>query len=183
MDGQLSIGSRSYGSQFYPIKKRNFSPAAVAPILLYGHTTFMLTKYIEKKLDGNCTNMLGAVLNKFWLQHPTKQHLYGHLPSISKTIQIRRTRHGAHCWRSKGKFRSYVFQWTPSNGWVSVGRPSWTYLQQLCTDKRCNLDDQQWAMDDRDEWWEKVEETWASGMIMMIYLKIISIYLGILEPI
>ena len=27
--------------------------------------------------------------------------LYSHLPPITKTIQIRRTRHAGHCWRSK----------------------------------------------------------------------------------
>ena len=27
------------------------------------------------------------------IQHPTKQQLNGHLPPISKTIQIKRTRH------------------------------------------------------------------------------------------
>ncbi len=25
---------------------------------------------------------------------------YGHLPPITKTIQVRRTRHAGHCWRS-----------------------------------------------------------------------------------
>ena len=40
----------------------------------------MLTKQMEKKLGGNYTRMLWAVLNKSWRQHPTKQQLYGHLP-------------------------------------------------------------------------------------------------------
>ena len=35
---------------------------------------------MEKKLDGNYTRMLRAVLNKSWKQHPTKQQPYGHLP-------------------------------------------------------------------------------------------------------
>ena len=46
-------------------------------------------KRIVKKLDGNYTRMLRAVLNKSCRQHPTKQQLYGHLPPITKTIQIR----------------------------------------------------------------------------------------------
>ena len=33
----------------------------------------------------------------------------------------------------------------------SVGRPTRTYLQQLCTDTRCRLEEQPEAMDDRDE--------------------------------
>ena len=36
---------------------------------------------MEKKLDGNYTRMLRAILNKSWRQHATKQQqLYGHLP-------------------------------------------------------------------------------------------------------
>ena len=80
--------------------KRNFIQAAVASILLYGCTTWTLNKRTKKKLDRNCSRMLRAILNKSWRQHPIKQQLYGHLPPISKTIQIRRTRHAGHCWRS-----------------------------------------------------------------------------------
>ena len=83
--------------------KRNFFQTAVVLILLYGCTTWTLTKCIEKKLDGNCTRMLQAILNKCWKQHPTKQQLYGHQPPISETIHIRRTKHAEHCWRSKEK--------------------------------------------------------------------------------
>ena len=66
-------------------------------ILLYGCTTWTLTKRMEKRLDGNYTRMLRAMLNKSWRQHPTKQQLYGQLPPITKTIQVRRTRHEEHC--------------------------------------------------------------------------------------
>ena len=58
--------------------KRSFFQAAVVLILLYGCTTWALTKRIEKKLDCNYTRMLQAILNKSWRQHPTKQQLYGH---------------------------------------------------------------------------------------------------------
>ena len=70
-------------------------------ILLHGCTTWTLTKRLERKLDGNYTRMLRAVLNKSRRQHPTRHQLYGHLPPITKTIQVRRTRHAGHCWRSK----------------------------------------------------------------------------------
>ena len=52
--------------------KRSFFQATVVSILLYGCTTWMLTKRLEKKLDGNYTRMLRATLNKSWRQHPTK---------------------------------------------------------------------------------------------------------------
>ena len=81
--------------------KQSFFHAAVVSILLYGCTTWMLTKCLKKKLDGNYTRMLRAILNKSWCQHPTRHQLYGHLPLFTKTIQVRRTRHAGHCWRSK----------------------------------------------------------------------------------
>ena len=68
-------------------------------ILLYGCATWTLTKRMEKKLDGNYTIMLRAILNKSWRQHPTKKQLCSHLPSITKIILVRRTRHAGNCWR------------------------------------------------------------------------------------
>ena len=62
---------------------------------------------------------------------PTKQRLYGHLESISKTIQVRRTRHAGHCLGSKDELIIDVLQRSPSNGRSSLGRPTRTYLQQL----------------------------------------------------
>ena len=96
--------------------KRNFFQAAVVSILLYGCTTWMLTKRMEKKLDGIITRILRAILNKSWRQHPTKQQLYGHRPPITKTIQVRRTTHAGHCWRSRDELINDVLQWTLSHG-------------------------------------------------------------------
>ena len=93
--------------------KRSFFQAAVVSILLYGCTTWTLTKRLERRLDGNYTRMLRAVLNKSWRQHPTRLQLYGHLPPITKTIQVRRTRHAGHCWRSKDELISDVLLWPP----------------------------------------------------------------------
>ena len=73
--------------------KRSFFQAADVSILLYGCTTWTLTKRLEKKPDGNYTGMLWAILNKSRRQHPTKHQLYCHLPPITKTIQVIRTRH------------------------------------------------------------------------------------------
>ena len=50
--------------------KCSFFQATVVLILLYGCTTWTLTKRMEKKLDGNYTRMLRAILNKSWRQHP-----------------------------------------------------------------------------------------------------------------
>ena len=104
--------------------KRSFFQAAVLSILLYGCTTWTLTERLEKKLDGNYTRMLGAILNKSWQQHPTRRQLYGHLPPITKTIQATRTRHAGHCWRSKDELESDVLLWTPAYGQSKAGRPA-----------------------------------------------------------
>ena len=137
--------------------------AAVVSILLYKVTKQMLTKHIEKKLDENCTKILWAILNKSLKQHSTKQQLYGHLPPISKTIQIRWTRHEGHCWRSKNELISDVFLWTPSHIHASVGWPTRNYQQQPCINTGCSLEDLPEAMNDRYEWWERVREIHASS--------------------
>ena len=69
--------------------KHSFFQAAVMLILLYGYTTWTLTKRMEKKLDGNYTRMLQAIMSKSWRQHPTKQQLHSNLPSIVKIIKVR----------------------------------------------------------------------------------------------
>ena len=89
--------------------KRSFFQAAVVSILLYGCTTWTLTKRLEKKP---------------WQQHPTRRQLYGHLPPVTKTIQARRTRHAGHCWRSKYEIVSDVLLWTPAYGQSKAGRPA-----------------------------------------------------------
>ena len=107
--------------------KRSFFHAAVLSILLYGCTTWTLTKRLEKKLEGNYTRMLRAILNKSWRQHPTSHQLFGHLPPITRTIQVRRTRHAEHCWRSKDELIRDVLLWTRTYGRAKAGRPARTY--------------------------------------------------------
>ena len=135
--------------------KRSFFQAAVTSILLYGCTTWTLTKRLEKKLDGNYTRMLRAILNKSWQQHPTRHQLYGHLPPITKTIQVRRTRHAGHCWRSRDELIRDVLLWIPTHGRAKAGRPARTYIQQLCEDTGCCPEDLPRAMNDREEWRER----------------------------
>ena len=107
--------------------KCSFFQAVIVLILLYGCTTWTLTKRLEKKLDGNYTRMLRAILNKFWWQH----QLYGHLPPITKTIQVRWTRHAGHCWRSRDELISDVLLWTPTYSRAKAGRPARTYISYV----------------------------------------------------
>ena len=130
--------------------KRGFFHAAVVSILLYGCTTWTLTKIMQKRLDSNYTRMLRTILNKSWRQHSTKQQLYGHLQLITKTIQVRRTRHAEHCWRSRDELISDVLLWSPSHGQAKAGRSARTFIKQICADTGCDLGDLAEEMDDRE---------------------------------
>ena len=113
---------------------------------------------MEKKLDGNYTRMLPATLNKTWMQHSTKQQHYNLQPPITKTIQVRRTRYSGHCRRSRDELISGILLRTPSHGQAKVGRPARTYIQQLCANIGCSLENLPGVMDDRDGWRESVRE-------------------------
>ena len=141
--------------------KRSFFQAAVVSILLYGCTTWTLIKRLKKKLDGIYARMLRTILNKSWQQHPTKHQLYGQLPPTTKTIQVRRTRHARHCWRSRDELISDVLQWNPAYGRAKAAR---TYIQQLCEDTGCSLEDLLDTMNDREKWRERVKDIRASGV-------------------
>ena len=150
--------------------KRSFFQAAVVSILLYRCTTWTLTKRMEKKLDSNYTRMLRAILNKSWKQHPSKQQLYGHQPPITKTIQVKRTRHAGHCWRSWDEFIIDVLLRTPSYGRAKARRPPRISIQQLSVDMGYSPEDLLEVMDDREEWWERVRDIRAD-----IYIYIYTI--------
>ena len=119
---------------------------------------------MEKKLNGNYGRMLQAILKKSWRQHPTKQQVYSHLPPITKTIQVRRTRHAGHCWRSRDQLISDVLLWTSSHGWAKAGWPARNCIQQLCADTGCNPEDLPEVMDDREGWRERVTDIRADGV-------------------
>ena len=103
--------------------------------------------------------MLRAILNRSWRQHPRRHQLYGHLPPI----QVRRTRHAGHCWRSKVELIRDVLLWTPAYGQAKAGRPARTYIQQRCEDTGCNPEDRPKAMNDREKWRERVSDIRANG--------------------
>ena len=130
--------------------KTQYFSSANTSILICGCTTWTLTKRREKNVDGNYTRMLWAILNESWRQDPTKQQLYSHLPAITKTIQVRRTRHAGHCCWSKDELISDILEWTPSYGRAEAGRPARTDIQQPGTVTWCSLGDLPRAMIDMD---------------------------------
>ena len=139
---------------------------------LHTHTHILLSLLLLV-LDSSYTRMFKAILNKSWRQHPTRHQLYGHLPLITKTIHVRRTRHAGHCWKSKDELISDVLLWTPAYGQAKAGRPARTYIQQLCEDTGCNPEDLPKAMNDREKWRERVRDIRAGGtMIIIIIINI-----------
>ena len=134
----------------------------IASILLHGCTTWTLTKRMEKKLDVSYLMMIRSLLNKSWRQRPTKQQLHSHLPPITKTIKVWRTRKVGHCWRSKDELINDELSWTPPHGQAKVRQPVRTYIQQHCADTGYSLEDYPEAMDNRDGWRERVWEIRAS---------------------
>ena len=139
--------------------------------------SYNLVPYLSKKLWKllkNCS--IGAlrcvIVCEFnwqiivpWQQHPTRHQLYGHLPPITKTIQVRRTRHAGHCWRSRDELIRDVLLWIPTHGRAKAGRPARTYIQQLCEDTGCCPEDLPRAMNDREEWRERVRDIRAASTI------------------
>ena len=53
--------------------------------------------------------------------------------------------------------------WSPLHGRGKVGRPARTYLQQLCADTGCSLEELSGVIDDIDGWRKRVREIRASS--------------------
>ena len=62
----------------------------------------------------------------------------------------------------------------PTHGRAKAGRPARTYIQQLCEDTGCCLEDLPRAMNDREEWRERGQgyPCCQHDMMMMIYIYI-----------
>ena len=146
--------------------------STIVGYLMTKSSLYIYIKYIWFGLVGFyvISTIVGYLMNKSWQQHPTRHQLYGHLPPITKTIQVRRTRHAGHCWRSRDELISDVRLWTPTYGRAKTGRPAWTYIQQLCEDTRCSPEDLIEAMNDREKWRERVRDIHASSMTWWWFL-------------
>jgi exonuclease III len=136
--------------------KKQFFRATVESVLLYGSTTWTLTKQQESSLDGTYTRMLRAALNVSWKRHPTNQRLYGNTPRVTDTIRDRRLRLAGHLWRNKAEMASDILLWNPSHGKRSAGRPYRTFIDQLSDDIGLHASLLPAAMSDRDIWRDMV---------------------------
>ena len=104
-----------------------------------------------------------------WRQQPKRHQLCGHLPPTTKTIQVRRSRHAGHCWKSRDELISDEILWTPTYDRGKAGRPARTYIQQLCEDTRCGPEELPAVMNDREKWREGVRD---DNIYIYIYIYI-----------
>ena len=129
--------------------KIRFFRATVETVLLYGCTTWTLTKALETKLDGAYTRLLRAALNVKWQSHTTNLTLYGSLPKLTSTIRERRVRFCGHCWRSKDEIVHQLLLWEPTHGKRARGRPAKTFIDQIVEDTGIRKEELAQSMDDR----------------------------------
>ena len=128
-------------------------------ILLYGCTTWTLTKRLEKKLDGNYTRMLRASPGSNTPQSTNYTATCLLSRKLSKLDEpgTQDTAGGA------GTSSCDVLLWTPTYGRAKAGRPTRTYIQQLCEDTGCSPEDMPESMNDREKWRKRVRDIRASG--------------------
>ena len=126
-------------------------------VLLHGHLRSISETSRHDKQEMLDTNreQSRAILNKSWRQHPTRHQLYGHLPPITKTIQVKRTRHAGHCWRSRDQLISDVLLWTPTYGRAKQDDQHEHTFSNYMRDTGCSSEDLPEAMNDREKWRER----------------------------
>ena len=112
-------------------------------------------RQLHKNAASNLEQVLAATPHKTPTVRPPA--------SYQETIQVRRSRHAGHCWRSRDELISDVLLWTPTHGRAKEGRPARTYIQQLCEDTGCCPEDLPRAMNDREKWRERVRDIRATS--------------------
>ena len=95
----------------------------------------------------------------------------------SNPIQVRRTRQAGHCWRSRDELIRDVLLWIPTHGRAKAGRPARTFIQQLCEDTGCCPEDLPRAMNDREEWRERVRDIRATSAIWWWWWNVVKNFL------
>ena len=70
-----------------------------------------------------------------------------------------------HMYISRDELIRDVLLWIPTHGRAKVGRPARTYIQQLCEDTGCCPEDLPRAMNNREEWRERVRDIRATSAI------------------
>lgn len=100
--------------------KRDFFRAIVESVLLYGSSSWALTKCLESKWDSTYTRMLRAILNISRKQHPTKQRLDDNLPAISHVSGERQLDSSDIAGEEK-RSSANILLWAPKHGHTRLG--------------------------------------------------------------
>ena len=101
-------------------------------------------------MDANETSGEKAMTQECCEQYWTNPVAVRQPNTITKTIQVRRTRYPGHCWRSWDELISNILLCTPSHGRAKTGRPASTYIKQFGADTGWSLENLPRTMDHRD---------------------------------
>ena len=93
-----------------------------------------------------------------------------------KTIQVR---HAGHYWRSKDRLISGILLWTLSHRQAKAGWLAKTYIQQLCADTGCSLEDLPEATKNREGWKgeDQGDLCWRRNMMLMMMMMITGLFI------
>ena len=104
--GLLLTGYRPLGNLFSVMKLNGIFPCGSVHITIQMHRMDATETHGQKAKWQQHDNPMYFLTNPG--TNPTKQQFCNHLPPISQTIQVRRTRHAGHRWRSKDELISDV---------------------------------------------------------------------------
>ena len=119
------------------------------------------------------TQKFWAVLKKIRKQHSIKQQLYGHLPNISQTLQVRQTRHARSCWKSKDEFIRdiWIYQYQRTNeDWEGTGCRLENLPRAFTNRERCGRETMESVLSARsdDEWWKNYAFTTKDLLLLKL---------------
>ena len=97
----------------------------------------MATTWKNSRFTSSVRSDFHKVDNLSITVHALPMNLYGLLPPISQTIQVR---HIGHSLRCKDELISEVRQWAPPYEHNSVNRPVNTYIPQICVNTMHRLE-------------------------------------------
>ena len=119
---------------------------------------------MEEKLDGNYTRMPRAILEQVLEAAPNKAASVRSPTTHQENYPFDESDMRDTAGENRDELISDIFLGTPSHGRAKEGRPARTYIQHLCIDTGCSIEDLQGAMDDRDGWRERVREISAGSV-------------------
>ena len=92
------------------------------------------------------------------------KYIYYYLELVGKIDCMQRDVKLKYMYNDKESYISDVLLWTPTYDRAKAGQLARTYIQQLCEDTGCSLEDLPEAMNDKEKWRERVRDIRASGM-------------------